>query len=591
MTDPDDRKTVNRLEESDPSGGSDLDRPLPDDGSAADGSGGAGHAADESAGSGRGEDESPDDGSAGELLRRLEGADGAAEVQEAVAAARDFLERQPDQDVFLALAGLLDREDRRGEALQVLRWGWEVLTALRRPAGRIEERAVKLDPGVEIGRWRPAWGVARGDGRRAAPELVPAERPGDEEAGGAAGRDPAPGRARDEGPGPDEGPGAEGRDPQAREAGAAPEPGVRARRRDSAPDAARREELRRGLEVLEELVRLAPEDPALRLRKVAYARALEDDSLLEEALLELGAVLERTGDDVDGGAGTGQTGRGGDPHGRGRRSGEPPPDALGEEAELRKALEVLDGLLEERPGDLRLRERKVRYARRTADPGLLADAYVGLAGGLAEEGSRRGARLLYRAALELDPGGSRARQGLARLDTAELEEKRSTGKRAGALHSTPREPRREEKKARRDLGMRLWTEFENAIREMPWLQAATQAYQATGPDAPPPLEAFELLGRYLLFRGRHRDAASVLSRALDLADRRDEELTDLLFHLGTAHRRLGEEEEAEACFRRLARVDPDFARVREELAEDADPDGGGPAGYGGRGDVDRETQP
>jgi tetratricopeptide (TPR) repeat protein len=276
-------------------------------------------------------------------------------------------------------------------------------------------------------------------------------------------------------------------------------------------------------------------------------------------------------DDVGvGDAGTGDAGERG-----GMDARTPPPvgegdDELGEEAELRRGLELVDEMLEVQPDSLKLRERKVRYARRLGDRDTLVDAFLDLAERLAQEDSRRSARALYREVLELDPENEAAEAGLARLDVGELEDKRQSGKRAGAGHGTPEAATPGEQEARRELGMRLWTEFENSIREMPWLHAATQAYQATGPESLPPLEAFEMLAHYLMARGRDRDAAQILSRSLELAGDEDEKMADVLYYLGVAHEKLGEEGRAEEYFRRLESVDPEFSRVRSAIRDTGD---------------------
>jgi tetratricopeptide (TPR) repeat protein len=251
----------------------------------------------------------------------------------------------------------------------------------------------------------------------------------------------------------------------------------------------------------------------------------------------------------------------GDIPGGGSRGG----NDLGEEEELRRGLDLLDELLEVDPDNVDLMERKVRYARRLEDRDELVGAYLDLADAMAERGSRRGARLLYNQVLELDAGNQQAEAGLGRLDRGELEQKRQTGKRAGAAHATPRDPSPEEKEARRHLGMRLWTEFEKAVQEMPWLHAATQTYQSTSPEAAPPVEAFEMLAHYLISRDRCREAADILEQAVKVADRSDEEIADALYYLGVAHDRLGESEKAAGYFRRLDEVDHEFASVRQWL--------------------------
>lgn len=242
-------------------------------------------------------------------------------------------------------------------------------------------------------------------------------------------------------------------------------------------------------------------------------------------------------------------------------------EELGEEAELRRGLELLNELLEVDPDNTDLMERKVRYARRLGDDETLVSAYLDLADGMAEEDSRRGARLLYDRVLQVDPGNQRAETGLARLERGELEEKRQAGQRAGTA-AADRAPSPEETEARRDLGTRLWSEVETAVREMPWLHAATQAYRGAGSEAAAPVEAFEMLGRHLISRDRNREAAETLEKAVRLAERRDEDTADALYYLGRAHERLGEREKAADCYRRLDQVDPRFASVRAWLPEE-----------------------
>lgn len=62
-----------------------------------------------------------------------------------------------------------------------------------------------------------------------------------------------------------------------------------------AAEAGRAEELARGLEVLEELIELAPSDLGLRRRKAAYARRMGDPELLGDALLGLADALAEAG--------------------------------------------------------------------------------------------------------------------------------------------------------------------------------------------------------------------------------------------------------------------------------------------------------
>jgi len=252
-------------------------------------------------------------------------------------------------------------------------------------------------------------------------------------------------------------------------------------------------------------------------------------------------------------------------------------EELGERAELRRGLDVLEEMLELAPDRLELWRRRIAYARRLRDPEEMREAFLGLGEGLVEE-SPRAARFLFERVLIQQPESSRAQSGLARLDAAEIEEKRSAGEAAGRGNHTRRVQSAEEQAARNELGERLWAEFEESVRQLPWLDGATQTFQAAGSEFLPPLEAFEMLGRYLLLRGKPADAARVLSLAAELEEYADEELVDVYFHLSTALRSLGRESQAEALLRRVAEVDPEFRDTWRlttgEGEEDPGADGG-----------------
>lgn len=252
---------------------------------------------------------------------------------------------------------------------------------------------------------------------------------------------------------------------------------------------------------------------------------------------------------------------------------------LGVRAELEQGLEILDDLLELAPDRLDLHRRKVAYARRLGDDERLEEAYLALATGLSET-STRGARLLFERVLELDPDNSRALSGLARLDASELEDKKSRGEDAAAGNHPPRMTEASDHQTRQELGEVLWAEFEESVRQLPWLDGATQTFQAAGSEFLPPLAAFEMLGRYLLAREKNERAARVLSLAVAVEEYADEELVDVLFHLARACERLGREEEARRMRERVAEADPDFASILsmvpgEAPVEDGEEDASG----------------
>lgn len=247
----------------------------------------------------------------------------------------------------------------------------------------------------------------------------------------------------------------------------------------------------------------------------------------------------------------------------GRASGTGASTELGEKAELRRGLQLLDELLELTPDNMDLRRRKVAYARRLADDATLGESYLALAEGMAERGSRRSARILYEQVLSLDEDNETALAGLARLDAVELQEKR----RQGGSESDLPQARPADRAARAELGQSLWQEFEMTIRELPWLHAATQSFQAVEADRQPAPETFLMMAHYFMARDRYDQAAEVLAAALELSERDDAELVDILYYLGVARQRQGDQSAADQLFARVAAVDADFRESLEILGD------------------------
>lgn len=232
-------------------------------------------------------------------------------------------------------------------------------------------------------------------------------------------------------------------------------------------------------------------------------------------------------------------------------------EGLGAEAELRRGLELLNELLELQPDNVELRRRKVRYAERIGELDLRHEAYLDLADALARKGEERAARLLYENVLQERPGDSRARAKLARIESDVLEGKQRLGslqRRGDGDEETAEELDPEQVAAKEELSQRLWREFEASLNELPWLHAATQAYQAVGSDGAPPVEAFEMLGHYLIAQGKLKDAAQVLDSGLTVADGTPDP-ADLLYNLVVVYRKLGDREAADRYLKRLADYD------------------------------------
>ena len=231
------------------------------------------------------------------------------------------------------------------------------------------------------------------------------------------------------------------------------------------------------------------------------------------------------------------------------------------EAELRRGLELVEEMLEVAPGHLDLHRRRVLYARRLGDLRLLERALVDLGRTLVERGSHRGARFVFEEVRErLNPGSAPASEALHRLNRREeLPADRDPGEAAGAAAGPAAQDRtpKHEAGVDRRFRRRLREALSASSRELAWLHAAAESCDADG-TGPVPGPSHELMGRYLIMRGRPDEAAEHLRAALDRTPPGSERAAELLYHLGRAWRRADEADRARDCFERLAETDPDF---------------------------------
>lgn len=402
------------------------------------------------------------------LVRYLDAAgEGAVDPDRAAEAVRSHLADHPHQRLAIRAARVLDRAGRTGEAVDVLRRTWETRTGRRLPAGDIEKAAREVAPGVDLASWTPEWPPTGGDGASRALAARAAGRPEDG------------GRVR----------GVAG-DDEEREDGKGRTVRRQVHRYDRRPGGSG-----------------------------------EDDASSSPRRTAPRAEASNGGDD------------------------------------LRRGLEVLEELLELDPGDTRLRRRKVRYARRLGDPGLLEEALLDLGDVLDESGAHRGARLLYDEVLDrLNPGSRRAEAGLRRVEAGMGPSRARVD--APARRGAPSGSGEVDEEFRRRLSEAL----ERAPRELEHLREAGLAALGAADERAVPWRAHRGLGRYLLLRGRPEQAARHLAAARERAPREAEETADVLYDLGVAHRRAGRADGARDCFRRLADRDPGFAAAWEALS-------------------------
>lgn len=249
------------------------------------------------------------------------------------------------------------------------------------------------------------------------------------------------------------------------------------------------------------------------------------------------------------------------------RAGEPAAGAgaheFGEEAELRRALDLLDELTELDPDRTSLCRRRAEYARRLGDEDALLDAYLRWAEVLERQASWRSAHLLCQQAVELRPESRRVRKVLERLE-AEQGAELGVSLPGGAGWGGAWRQRADE--ADSGLASVIWPELRRSLEEVNWLQAAALRMlpgESEGPadrDAAE-REAAEILGRYFVARQEYERAVEVLTPVVEAASGADEDRLDALYLKGLAHLRMDEEERAGEYFRRVADQDEEFRSV------------------------------
>ena len=233
-------------------------------------------------------------------------------------------------------------------------------------------------------------------------------------------------------------------------------------------------------------------------------------------------------------------------------------DEYGEQAELRRGLDVLDELIELDPDRLDHYHRRVGYAERLEDPGEIAGSWLEMASVLRDRDSSRGARLVYEHVLGLDVDAERARKGIEELDRRAREALDVPELLSDA--DAPEGPEAD----RSDLAGRVWAELDRVRNRVQWLRGAAAMLRDDGGDGHadgPPAGAYELAGRYYLARDDVDEAIDVLSMALERQDLDDAELVDVLFQLGLSHYRIDDRGSARKYFDRVASHDEDFGIV------------------------------
>lgn len=252
--------------------------------------------------------------------------------------------------------------------------------------------------------------------------------------------------------------------------------------------------------------------------------------------------------------------------------------ALAAAGKVRDALEVATALSRLRPDDEAVLRARVEYASRIPGRAELPEALLALAEHLEGRAATRRAAAVYRQILEIDPGNSRARRGLDRLE-------RRAGRAAGGVGDASTRFKLPEKPPSgddaRDFAEML-AEFKRqlargigrddpashcdlgiAFREMGLVDEAIAEFQAALRAGAERLRVYEELGACFLLSGRPHVAEKVLRRALDFPPAVPQELAGIHHLLGRCYEALGRGEQAAEAFRAAAELDPRIAGAGE----------------------------
>jgi tetratricopeptide (TPR) repeat protein len=254
------------------------------------------------------------------------------------------------------------------------------------------------------------------------------------------------------------------------------------------------------------------------------------------------------------------------------------------------AIRAVDRLLGLHPDDVVLHHQKNEFAIMTNDRELLVSSYLDLAACLRRQNGFRSARTVYGRILDLDPGNAEARAGIAAVDADELARERhrqqqperrssedvvsteieSTGVEvlqpsgeidamfqdlnAGDEEAEPTPPDYE---SHFELGI--------AFQQMEMWDEAAREFKLAVQGVADPLPAYERLGECLLALRRYDEARRTLGLAVAQPGQ-DEEKIGVLFHLGVAHLRSGDQAAARACLEQVVQIDPSRADAAHLLS-------------------------
>lgn len=230
----------------------------------------------------------------------------------------------------------------------------------------------------------------------------------------------------------------------------------------------------------------------------------------------------------------------------------------------REALVVLGRLLELKPDDATLHEHRTELAMMVDDRDELLAAFAGLGACLRRLGDAKRARAAYGRMLDVDPSNELARQGIARIDDAEVALEHGSREREEPPSAATEAPPSDED----DEELEAMYEFLDGLEE------AELEIQPNGAEDGEPPESAEGA------EGETEDATARSRYELGLAFRQmgmwDEALRELRPALGRVTDRLGVLEAVGECLVKLGRPAEAIELLQEKLRADEDAEQVGP---------------
>jgi tetratricopeptide (TPR) repeat protein len=294
--------------------------------------------------------------------------------------------------------------------------------------------------------------------------------------------------------------------------------------------------------------------------------------------------------------------------------------------DLTTAMSVADEIVRIDPSSVKHHQKRVEYAYRTSDKGLLVESYLALADALFRGGQVDKSRSIYQRVLELSPDDARAQAALSAIPDVAPEpppppkDRRSVkDTRKSSIKPAPQVETRKplspqaddsfvnlgewlrEDAAPKDTRMVVAEEepsgdeeadfadmlrkfkagvAENvdeedyqshydlgvAYKEMGLVDEAIAEFQKAlrAPDGR--TRTYEAIGQCFLEKDQHQMAATILGRALSEKGMDDDQLVGVLYLMGRANEALGRGDEAMQYYQRVFVVDIEFRDVADRLS-------------------------